>query len=109
MTRLPSSLTGFGVAESVVSLVARSGLRKTSREIELVSVESLEKLDTRSSNSVGGAMRDDLLSAEGYLTKAEECERGYRVSRVCCSFGLPIIKLQLDYYTLLYINLRYII
>lgn len=73
MTRLPNSLAGFGLTES---LPARTGFRKTSREIELVSVESLEKLDMRSSNSVGGAIRDDLLSEGGYFTKAEECERG---------------------------------
>lgn len=76
MTRLPNSLTGFGLAESVAPLPARSDFRKLSREIELVSVESLEKFDMRSSNSVGGAIRDDLLSEGGYFTKAEECERG---------------------------------
>lgn len=94
MTRLPNSLTGFELTESIVSLLAISGFRKTSREIELVSVESLEKLDMRSSNSVGGAIRDDLLSVGGYFTKAEECERGYRISRVCwrlVCLGLPVI------------------
>lgn len=91
ITRLPNSLAGFEFTASSVSLPATLGFRKTSREIELVSVESLEMLDMRSSNSVGGAMRDDLLSAGGYFTKAEECDRGYRVSRVCWSLGLPVI------------------
>lgn len=74
MIRLPSSLIGFEFAESVTALLSArmSGFRKTSRVIELVSVESLEKSDMRSSNSDGGAIREVLLSGGGYLTKADE-------------------------------------
>jgi len=74
ITRLLSSLPDFGLAESVTFLLSArtSDFRKTSRMIELVSVESLEKSDMRSSNSDGGAIKEALLSEEGYLTKADE-------------------------------------
>jgi hypothetical protein len=71
ITRLPNSLPDFGHAEFVTFLLS-SDFRKTSRMIELVSVESLEKSDMKSSNSDGGAIREALLSEEGYLTKADE-------------------------------------